>query len=206
MSASSGAAAPLNRAFSPLLLIALWTLRFYLAEITGYRKTADSRISTNILVFDAGDVLGKLLLALDVALTGDHDALGLGRTGTMHGLSAVANGGSAQAQVLNEAHNALTVLGLDALAAHKELIADLADGLAVAAHHRVGVEVHLRGHGDHQAARDVLSQTHDLIGEAGHVLLADVCQQQVDLIVAGLGLEALRGAGSGNFMDSRMMG
>ena len=78
MSASSGAAAPLNRAFSPLLLIALWTLRFYLAEITGYRKTADSRISTNILVFDAGNILGKLLLALDVALTGDHDALGLG--------------------------------------------------------------------------------------------------------------------------------
>ena len=47
------------------------------------------------LVLDAGDVLGKLLLALDVALAGDHDALGLGRTGAVHGLGAVADSGGA---------------------------------------------------------------------------------------------------------------
>ncbi|CAN4035567.1 DUF3995 domain-containing protein, partial [Dysosmobacter welbionis] len=68
-------------------------------------------------------------------------------------------------------------------------------GLAVAAHHRVGVKVRLRGHGDHEAAGDVLGQAHDLIGEAGHVLLAHVCQQQIDLVVARLGLETLGGAG-----------
>ena len=147
------------------------------------------------LVLDAGDVLGQLLLALDVALAGDHDALGLGRARAVHGLGAVAHGGRAQAQVLDEAQDALAVLRLDALPGHEELVADLADGLAVAAHHRVGVEVLLRGHGHHQAAGDVLRQTDDLIGEAGDVLLAHVGQQQVDLIVARLGLEALRGAG-----------
>ena len=162
-------------------------------RVRGSVSEGDQPVSES--VHNAGDILGKLLFALDIALAGDHDALGLGRTGAVHGLSAVANGGSAQAQVLNEAHNALTVLGLDALAAHEELVADLADGLAVAAHHRVGVEVHLRGHGDHQAAGNVLCQTDDLIGEAGDVLLADVGQQQVDLVVARLGLKALSGAG-----------
>lgn len=48
------------------------------------------------LVDDTGDILGKLLLALDIALTGDHDALGLGRTGAVHGLGAVADSGCAQ--------------------------------------------------------------------------------------------------------------
>ena len=147
------------------------------------------------LVLDTGNILGKLLLALDVALAGDHDALGLGRTGAVHGLGAVADSGGTQAQVLDEAQDALTVLGGNAFPGGEELVADLADGLAVAAHHRVGVEVLLRGHGHHQAAGDVLGQADDLIGEAGDVLLADVGQQQVDLIVAGLGLEALRRAG-----------
>ena len=113
----------------------------------------------------------------------------------MHGLGAVADSGCAQAQVLDEAHDALTVLGGNTLASGKELVADLTDGLAVPANNHIAVEVHLRGHGDHQAAGNVLCQTHDLIGEAGHVLLADIGQQQVDLIVARLGLEALSGAG-----------
>ncbi len=56
-------------------------------------------------------------------------------------------------------------------------------------------EVGLAGGGDHQAAGDVLDQTDDLIGEAGHVLLADVGQQQVDHVVAALGGGALGGAG-----------
>ena len=113
----------------------------------------------------------------------------------MHGLGAVADSGCAQAQVLDEAHDALTVLGGDTLAGGEELVADLADGLAVPANNHIAVEVHLRGHGDHQAAGNVLCQTHDLIGEAGDVLLADVGQQQVDLVVARLGLKALGGTG-----------
>ena len=51
------------------------------------------------ILLDTCDFLGKLLLALDVALAGDHDALGLGRARAMHGLGAVAYGRSAQAQV-----------------------------------------------------------------------------------------------------------
>ena len=42
------------------------------------------------ILLDTCDFLGKLLLALDVALAGDHDALGLGRARAMHGLGAVA--------------------------------------------------------------------------------------------------------------------
>ena len=113
----------------------------------------------------------------------------------MQGLGAVADSGGAQAQVLDEAHDALAVLGADAFAGGEELVADLTDGLAVPAHHSLAVEVLLGGHGDHQAAGDVLGQADDLIGEAGDVLLADVGQQQIDLIVARLGLEALGGAG-----------
>ena len=113
----------------------------------------------------------------------------------MHGLGAVADSGGTQAQVLDEAHDALAVLSRDTLAGREELVADLADGLAVAANHGVAVEVGLGGHGDHQAAGNILRQADDLIGEAGDVLLADVGQQQVDLIVARLGLEALSGAG-----------
>ena len=37
-------------------------------------------------------------------------------------------------------------------------------------------------------------QTSDLVREAGNVLLADVCEQQVDQVVACLGLGALRRA------------
>ena len=48
--------------------------------------------------------------------------------------------------------------------------------------------------GYHQAACQILCQTSDLVREAGNVLLADVCQQQVDQVVACLGLGALRGA------------
>ena len=50
-----------------------------------------------ILLLDAGNVLGQFLLALDVTLTGDHDALSLGRAGAVHGLGTIANSGCAQA-------------------------------------------------------------------------------------------------------------
>ena len=109
------------------------------------------------ILLDTCDFLGKLLLALDVALAGDHDALGLGRARAMHGLGAVAYGRRAQAQVLDKAHDPLPVLRLDALTAHEELVADLPDGLAVAAHHRVGVKVRLRGQPAMSSARRTIS-------------------------------------------------
>ena len=56
-------------------------------------------------------------------------------------------------------------------------------------------EVGLGGGGDHQDAGDVLRQADDLVGEAGHVLLAHVGQQQVDYIAAAGGGVALGGAG-----------
>ena len=42
-----------------------------------------------ILLLDMGDGLGQGLLLDQVALTGDHDALRLGRAGAVHGLGAV---------------------------------------------------------------------------------------------------------------------
>ena len=132
---------------------------------------------------------------LDVPLPGDHHPLGLGRAGPVVGLRAVAHGGCAQTHILQETHDPLAILGADALVGGEILVADLTDGLAVVAHHGTGLEVRLAGHGDHQATGDVLRQPHDLIGEPGDVLLADVGQQQVDLIVPRLGGAALAGAG-----------
>ena len=52
------------------------------------------------LLLDPGDILGQLLLALDVALSGDHDALCLRGASTVHGLGPVSDGGGTQAEVL----------------------------------------------------------------------------------------------------------
>ena len=120
------------------------------------------------VLLDVGDGLGQLFLVGQVALTGDHDALRLGRAGALHGLGAVAHGGGAQRQVFNEAQDAQAVLGGDAVHAAEILVDDGA---------QLGVpEVGLGGSGDHQAAGNVLRQANDLVGEAGHVLLADVGQ------------------------------
>ena len=56
-----------------------------------------------------GDGLGQGLLLDQVALTGDHDALGLGRAGAVHGLGAVAHGGGAQGQVFDQPQDAQAV-------------------------------------------------------------------------------------------------
>ncbi len=47
---------------------------------------------------------------------------------------------------------------------------------------------------DYDTSGDVLRQPHDLIGEARHVLLAHIGQQQIDLIVARRGLMTFGGA------------
>ena len=52
-----------------------------------------------------GDGLGQGLLLDQVALTGDHDALSLGRAGAVHGLGAVAHGAGTQGEVFDEAEN-----------------------------------------------------------------------------------------------------
>ena len=53
----------------------------------------------------------QILLMLQGALTGNHDAHCLRGTGAMHGLGAVANSCRAQAQVLDQTHHAQAVLG-----------------------------------------------------------------------------------------------
>ena len=170
----------------------LFRLRFHLPCRSPTLSRGRERID---IYWMAGHILGKLLLALDVSLTCNHDALSLGRACAVHGLGTVAHSRRAKAHILQEPHDALTVFRGNAFPGRKELVADIADGLAVPSNHRVTVEVLLRGHGDHQAARDVLCKTHDLIGEAGDVLLADVGKEQINLIVARLGLEALGRAG-----------
>ena len=45
-------------------------------RVRGSVSEGDQPVSES--VHNAGDVLSKLLLTLDIALTGDHDALGLG--------------------------------------------------------------------------------------------------------------------------------
>ena len=81
---------------------------------------------------------GHLLLRLDISLAGDHHALGLRGAGAVQGLGAVADGGCAETDVLQEAENFLAVLGGDAVAAREELVADLADGFSVFADYGVG--------------------------------------------------------------------
>ena len=72
-------------------------------RVRGSVSEGDQPVSES--VHNAGDVLSKLLLTLDIALTGDHDALGLGRTGPVEGLGAVAHGAGTQGEVFDEAEN-----------------------------------------------------------------------------------------------------
>ena len=133
------------------------------------------------------NVFGQRLLVLQVALAGDHDALGLGGAGPVHGLGAVAHRGGAQGEVLDEPQDAQPVLGGHGVDPPQVLVDDGT---------QLGIpEVGLGGGGDHQTAGDVLGQPDDLIGEAGDVLLAHVGQQQVDEVAAALGGVALGGAG-----------
>ena len=113
----------------------------------------------------------------------------------MQGLCAVADRRGTEADVFEETQDFLAILSGNILVRGKILVADLADGLAVVADSKVRLEVLFARHSHHQAACDVLGETHDLIREARDVLLADICQQQVDLVVARLGLAALAGAG-----------
>ena len=57
------------------------------------------------VLFHMGDALGQLFLPLNVPLAGDHNPLGLGRTGPVEGLGAVAHGAGTQGEVFDEAEN-----------------------------------------------------------------------------------------------------
>ena len=122
-----------------------------------------------------------------VALAGDHDALGLGRARAVEGLGAVAHGGGAQGEVLDEPQDAQAVLSGHPVHALQVLLHVGAQLLVP--------QVGLGGGGDHQAAGNVLRQPGDLVGIAGDVLLTDVGQQQVDDVVAALRGVPLGGAG-----------
>ena len=113
----------------------------------------------------------------------------------MQGFRSVADSGGTQTDVLQEAQDAHAVHGVHAVLGAQQGRAEFAEGLAVLTDDQVGLEVLFGGHGDHQAARDVFCQSCDLVGESGDVLLADVGFQQVDLVVAGLRLVAVCGAG-----------
>ena len=113
----------------------------------------------------------------------------------MHGLRTVADRRRAQTDVLQESQDShslfrRTFIGI----CREELIADLADRFAVSADNQVRLEVLFARHRYHQTARDVLRQSDDLIRESGDVLLADVCQKQVDDLAAGFGRVTFGGA------------
>ena len=104
----------------------------------------------------------------------------------MHGLRQIADCGGAHRHILDQAQQAHTILG--GHGSHTlEVLLDVSVGCRVAV-------IRLGRLGYHDAAGQILCQTSDLIREAGDVLLADVCQQQVDQVVAALGLGALRRA------------
>ena len=104
----------------------------------------------------------------------------------MHGLRQIADSCSTHGHVLDQAEQTHTVLGRNGSNA-LEVLLDVRLELRVAV-------ISLGRLGYHQAACQILCQTSDLVREAGNVLLADVSQQQVDQVVACLGLGALRGA------------
>ena len=104
----------------------------------------------------------------------------------MHGLRQIADSCSTHGHVLDQAQQTHTVLGRNGSNA-LEVLLDVRLELRVAV-------ISLGRLGYHQAACQILCQTSNLVREAGNVLLADVSQQQVDQVVACLGLGALRGA------------
>ena len=112
----------------------------------------------------------------------------------MHGFGPVADGCRTQADVFEESHDSHSLLGRALAVSDKEFIADLADGLAVSAYDHVRLEVFFARHRYHQTACDVFRQSDDLIWESGDVLLADVCQKQVDDVAAGFGRVTFGGA------------
>ena len=131
--------------------------------------------------------LRNFFLALQIGLAPDHDPLGLGRTGAVHGLRAVADGCRSQGDVLDQPQDAHPVLrghGSDPF----QIFLNIGAGPFVA-------QVFLRGHGDHDSPGDILGEAGDLVGKPGHILLADVGQEHVDFAGAGFRLVPLGGAG-----------
>lgn len=95
----------------------------------------------------------------------------------MEGFCAITYSGGTQTDIFQKTHNLLSILGGYSLSTGEILVADIADGLPAASHYGIRREIFLGGHGDHQTAGNVLSQTDNLIGEAGNVLFTDVGQQ-----------------------------
>ena len=89
------------------------------------------------LFLNAGDVLSKLLLALNVALPLYHYPLSLRRTGPVHGLGPVTYGRRSQTYVLEEPQYSHSVLGGAYIGSGKILVAYFTYGLSVSSHHLV---------------------------------------------------------------------
>lgn len=112
----------------------------------------------------------------------------------MHGLGAVSDSSSSEAEILQETHELLAVFGRYFMCS-KVFIADIADRLAISAYHGGGLKVFIGRKRYHQTSGDIFCETDDLIREPGHILLADIGKKQVDLIIAGLCCLAFCGAG-----------
>jgi hypothetical protein len=119
----------------------------------------------------------------------------LGKVRIVRGLGAIVCSSGTQTYVFQKVHDALAVLRGSVLSGCKMFAADLVDGLPRLARRQVGLDALLKGQGHRQLAGEILRQAHDLVWEAGDVLLAHVGQQQVNLmIVARLCRQAFIGA------------
>ena len=132
-----------------------------------------------LLILD--DLLRQFLLHFHVGLTGDHDALSLRRACAVHGLRADSRRQPCPSSYSRSGAAGGNDLGRNG--SHPEVLLDVIVGSRVMGTRPDGWESAM------PPARSPC-QTSDLIREAGDVLLADVRQQQVNEVVAALGLGA----------------
>ena len=105
----------------------------------------------------------------------------------MHGFGPVAHGRRAQRQILDQAQDPHPVFRRHRINAFEVLLHDRAD-------FRIA-QIFLRRHGHHQAAGNIFGQPGDLVREPGHVLLADIGQQQIDQVGSRRGRRSFGRAG-----------
>jgi len=70
-----------------------------------------SRDSFSASLINAGDIFGQFLFMFQVALAGNHNPLGLRRSGAVHGFGAITDGGRPQGNIFYQSHDAAAVFG-----------------------------------------------------------------------------------------------
>ena len=106
----------------------------------------------------------------------------------MHGLCTVTYSCCTECQILNQTQNAQTVFSRNIFYA-AQIFLDYRSKFLV-------TEVFLGRSCYHQTACDILCQTNNFIRIAGNILLADIGQQKVNQVSAGLGRESFCGTGN----------